>query len=148
MVAHGKGNSMTMETVEDLLKEADGPVIPLAGNVRLPDAAKKLICRIIAGYHPQRVIVHGSFARGDAHEGSDLDLIIVKSTPERFIDRVEQVLAFSNGEMAVEPMVYTEQEIASMLSQGNSFLERALAEGVIVYERQSPGVSCPSCPSR
>jgi hypothetical protein len=72
-------------------------------------------------------------------KGSDLDLIIVKSTPERFIDRIEQVLAFSNGEMAVEPMVYTEQEIASMLSKGNSFLERALAEGVIVYEQQSPG---------
>ncbi len=119
--------------------EADGALMLLEGNLRLPDAAHKLICRIIAGYRPQRVIVHGSFARGDVHEGSDLDLIIVKSTPERFIDRVAQVLAFSNGEMAVEPMVYTEQEIASMLSKGNSFLERALAEGVIVYEQQSPG---------
>jgi len=128
-----------MDRSVEWASEAEGPDIPLVGHVRLHDVAQKLICRIIAGYHPQRVIVHGSFARDDAHEGSDLDLIIVKSTPERFIDRVEQVLAFSNGEMGVEPMVYTEQEIASMLSQGNSFLERALAEGVVVYEQQSPG---------
>jgi predicted nucleotidyltransferase len=113
--------------------------IPLANHMRLPDATQRLIRRIIAGYRPQRVIVHGSFARGDAHEGSDLDLIIVKRTSERFVDRIEQVLAFSDGEMALEPMVYTEQEIANMLSEGNSFLGTALAEGVIVYERQPPG---------
>jgi predicted nucleotidyltransferase len=114
---------------------ADGSDILLAGHVQLPDAARRLIARIIAGYHPQRVIVHGSYARGNVHEGSDLDLIIVKRTSERFIDRIGRVLAFSDGEIAVEPMVYTEQEIAHMLREGNSFLRQALAEGVVLYER-------------
>jgi predicted nucleotidyltransferase len=101
----------------------------------LPRAAQEVIDRIIAGYRPQRVILHGSFARGDPHEGSDVDLLIVKDTGDRFVDRIEQVLAFSNGEWAIEPLVYTRQELDAMLAAGNAFLEKALEEGVVIYEQ-------------
>jgi predicted nucleotidyltransferase len=101
----------------------------------LPEAAWQVIERIIAGYLPQRVILFGSFARGDPHEGSDVDLLIVKDTGVRFVDRIGQVLEFSNGECAIEPLVYTETELASMLREGNAFLERALEEGVVLYEQ-------------
>ena len=124
-----------MDRPDEWAAGGDDLVLPLLGNVRLPDVAQKVIRRIIAGYRPQRVIVHGSFARGDFHEGSDLDLILVKRTEERFIDRIEHVLAFSDGEMAVEPLVYTEEEIDLMLAEGNSFLEKALEEGIVVYEQ-------------
>jgi predicted nucleotidyltransferase len=124
-----------MDRSDEWASEGDDLVLPLLGNVRLPDVAKKVIRRIIAGYRPQRVIVHGSFARGDSHEGSDLDLILIKRTEKRFIDRIEHVLAFSDGEMAVEPLVYTEKEIDLMLAEGNSFLEKALEEGIVVYEQ-------------
>jgi predicted nucleotidyltransferase len=103
-------------------------------KLKLPPAAQKVLSRIMAGYHPQLIVLFGSYARGDVHEGSDLDLIIVKNTDERFIDRIEQVLAFSDGEMAVEPLVYTQAEIDAMLSEGNGFLETALREGIVVYE--------------
>ena len=101
----------------------------------LPEAAQEVIDRIIAGYRPQRVILHGSFARGDYHDGSDVDLLIVKDTGARFVDRIEQVLAFSNGEWAIEPLVYTHEELDTMLAAGNAFLEKALEEGVVIYEQ-------------
>jgi len=101
----------------------------------LPQAAQDVIDRMIAGYRPQRVILHGSFARGDYHEGSDVDLLIVKDTDARFVDRIGQVLAFSNGEWAIEPLVYTPEEIDAMLGAGNAFLEKALAEGIVIYEQ-------------
>ena len=102
---------------------------------RLPRVAQEIINRIIAGYRPQRVILHGSFARGDHHEGSDVDLVIIKETTARFVDRIEQALAFSDGECAIEPLVYTEKEIGDMLAKGNAFLEKALEEGVVIYEQ-------------
>lgn len=101
----------------------------------LPRAAREVIDRIIAGYYPQRVILHGSFARGDHHEGSDVDLVIVKNTDARFVDRIEQVLAFSDGECTIEPLVYTEQELDAMLAARNAFLEKVLEEGVVIYEQ-------------
>lgn len=65
---------------------------------------------IIDGYYPEKIVLHGSFVRGDWHEGSDLDLIIIKETADRFGDRIEKVLDLCPGGIAVEPLVYTPQE--------------------------------------
>ena len=103
----------------------------------LPAAAKTTISSIASGYKPERIIVYGSFARGDHHQGSDLDLLVIKNTSERFADRIEHVLEYCPGGIAVEPLVYTEKEIAEMATKGNSFLESALEEGIVVYEQKS-----------
>ena len=102
-----------------------------------PEVVKAAVRSIAAGYQPGRIIIYGSFARGDCHQGSDLDLIIIKDTTERFGDRIEHVLKYCPGGISVEPFVYTEKEIAEMTSQGNSFLETALEEGIVVYEQKS-----------
>jgi predicted nucleotidyltransferase len=91
-------------------------------------------------YKPLRVIVFGSFARGDTHEGSDLDLIVVKDTDERFFDRIGRVREATFGlGLDVRPLVYTPAELEDMLARGNSFLETILAEGVVAYDRDSTG---------
>jgi len=90
----------------------------------------------VRAYQPQRIIVFGSFARGDTHEGSDLDLIVVKETEERFFGRIGRVRdACLDIDIDVQPLVYTPAELEEMLANGNSFLETALAEGVVAYER-------------
>lgn len=86
-------------------------------------------------YQPERIIVFGSFARGDTHELSDLDLIVIKETDERFFDRIGRVRdACLDIDVDVQPLVYTPQEVQQMLDSGNSFLETALAEGVVAYD--------------
>ena len=91
-------------------------------------------------YDPLRVVVFGSFARGDTHEGSDLDLIVVKETVERFFDRIGRVRdACADIAIDVQPLVYTPAELEEMLVSGNSFLETALAEGVVAYEQDATG---------
>ena len=35
--------------------------------------------RLVANYQPNKIILFGSYARGDANEDSDLDIIVVKS---------------------------------------------------------------------
>ncbi len=97
---------------------------------------RESIASIISGYRPEKVILYGSYARGDYHDGSDLDLILIKSTGARFPNRIEKVLEYCHGEMAVSPLVYTEEEIAQMLRRGNTFLKRALEEGIVVYEQK------------
>ena len=91
--------------------------------------------RIIKGYSPEKIIMFGSCARGDCHEGSDLDLIIIKDTKDDFLKRLDDVLDCCTGEIGVEPLVYTESEINRMRIQGNDFIETALEEGEVVYEK-------------
>jgi predicted nucleotidyltransferase len=103
----------------------------------------------VRAYDPLRVIVFGSFARGDTHEGSDLDLIVVKDTDERFFDRIGRVRdACLDIDVDVQPLVYTPAEVEEMLASGNSFLETVLAEGAVRYERDASGERLARPPSR
>ncbi|MBN1189137.1 MAG: nucleotidyltransferase domain-containing protein [Dehalococcoidales bacterium] len=105
-------------------------------HLSYPAVVNRTITCIIRGYAPRKIWIFGSFARGDFHQGSDLDLLILKETPEKFPDRIEEVLQYIPGGIAVEPLVYTQREMEAMLAEKNTFLELALSEGVLVYEQQ------------
>ena len=100
-----------------------------------PAIVDRAVRAIVHSYHPARIIVFGSFARGETHERSDLDLIVVKETDERFFDRIGSVRDACAGlAVDVQPLVYTPAELHEMLAQGNSFLETVLSEGIVAYE--------------
>jgi len=110
-----------------------------AGRYR-PDATivGRAVDAIVGSYQPERIIVFGSFARGDTHELSDLDLIVIKETNERFFRRIGRVRdTCIHLNVDLQPLVYTPREIQSMLEEGNDFLEMALDEGVVVYEEEN-----------
>jgi predicted nucleotidyltransferase len=90
----------------------------------------------LKAYAPQKVILYGSFARGDYHALSDVDLLIVKDTSRPFVQRIGDVLEYVDSPLRIEPMVYTSVELARMQDSGNPFLIGALAEGRVLYERK------------
>ena len=73
----------------------------------------------------QRVYLYGSFATGDIHEGSDIDLLIIGDFQERFVDRIGKILDLT--ELPIEPLVYTPKEFDEMLASNNPFLRTVLA---------------------
>jgi len=86
-------------------------------------------------YGPDRVILFGSFARGDYHAASDVDLLIVKDTHQPFVERSADVWRMCPSELAIEPLVYTPAEFARMVQQGNPLVSTALREGIVIYEQ-------------
>jgi uncharacterized protein len=98
-----------------------------------------LIVEALRPYQPQKIILFGSWARGEADDESDLDLIVIKETPARFLDRLSDIYALLGDFGAVDVLVYTPQEVAQMLAEGNAFLEDALAEGIVLYEEKPAG---------
>jgi len=95
------------------------------------------LTRIVGGlrdYAPDKAILFGSFARGDYHAGSDVDLLIVKDTNQPFMERSADVLRACPSALALEPLVYTPAELEQMVRQNNPFICQVLAEGVVIYE--------------
>lgn len=95
----------------------------------------------LQNYQPDKVILFGSFARGDHHGASDVDLIIIKETDQPFVERIGQVLRLCDSRLPLEPLVYTPAEVAQMLERGNAFLSTALREGRVVYDSAIGGES-------
>jgi predicted nucleotidyltransferase len=100
-----------------------------------PEEKLRRVMEGIEAYKPERAILFGSYARGDADEYSDLDVIVIKRTGKRFFDRAIELAGLINPTFALDVLVYTPQEIEQMLDEGNSFLEMALSQGKVIYER-------------
>lgn len=101
------------------------------------DAELADLVEMLKSYAPQRIVLHGSLVRGDWNRASDIDLIIVKDTNLPFSKRISEVIGLCDTTLSVEPLVYTPDELATLLAAGNSFLEKALRQGKVLYESQS-----------
>jgi len=108
----------------------------LGRDTPLGRQVRRIGVNIVAHYRPAKIVLFGSMARGDAHEGSDVDLTVVKEREERFIDRIGAVLEACGAEIEVEALVYTPAELARLQREGRDFIVTALAEGIVLYEDQ------------
>jgi len=97
---------------------------------------KRFINLIIEKFNLKKIIIFGSFARGDYHKGSDLDLVIVGEFKERFIDRIGKIIELNDSDLEIEAMVYTEEEFQKMIQERRPFIEQVLEEGIVVYEKR------------
>lgn len=82
----------------------------------------------------QKAILFGSRARGRATERSDIDLIIVTETTDRFFKRYDRFMDIYAAlrEEAVDLLIYTPGELEAISHR--DFIKRALAEGQVLYE--------------
>ena len=88
---------------------------------------ERFVARLKAELPVERVYLFGSFARGDIHEGSDIDLIIVGDFSERFHERIYRVLLLDDQNLPLAPLCYRPEEIEQMQGEGNPFIQEALA---------------------
>ena len=104
-------------------------------------SASAAVQRCVEGllaYGPEKIILFGSAALGDTDEYSDIDLIIVKETEARFVQRLVEVMDYLPRDVPVDAFVYTPQEFQAMQEGGNPFIAQALDEGIVLYEK-APG---------
>lgn len=97
---------------------------------------KRMLAKIIKEYDPIKVILFGSLATGNVHEWSDIDLVIIKATNRRFLDRIEDVLLLIRPKVACDVIVYTPEEFKEMESSNNYFIDDEIKQGgKMIYER-------------
>lgn len=92
---------------------------------------EEIVKTIVNGYCPiEKIIVFGSQARADADEYSDLDLIIIKKTDKRFLERLLEVPLLP---IPADVFVYTPEEFEQMKENENPFIMSALESAKVVY---------------
>jgi predicted nucleotidyltransferase len=90
--------------------------------------------RLVAEFHPARIILFGSAARGEAGEDSDIDLCLVAPTELPYFERLRAVQRLYRGKRELQAFVYTPEEWQKMLAEGRGFIRAMLDEGRLLYE--------------
>lgn len=97
---------------------------------------KAITNRIVKHYSPESVILFGSYGKEPFRVDSDIDLLIVKETDKRAIDRqVEVEKLLSDREVPLDIIVYTPREVRFLYSVGSPFIEEVMNTGRLLYMR-------------
>ncbi|MDR3673799.1 MAG: nucleotidyltransferase domain-containing protein [Holophaga sp.] len=94
----------------------------------------ELVKRLVAGVHPTRIILFGSASRGEMHEHSDLDVLVV--VPDGMSQKEGWNLAFSSLRrfgFATDLVVVSEGNLAKYGNCPGLVYEQAIKEGRELY---------------
>jgi predicted nucleotidyltransferase len=108
----------------------------MVASIEVRSIIQDILDKLLAGYAPQKVILFGSYAYGDPRPHSDIDLLIIKDTGERFIDRwvtVRHLLSDPERTIPLETLILTPQELARRMAIGDQFLAEILEKGEVLY---------------
>lgn len=99
---------------------------------------KDITRRIVDGYQPDRIILYGSNVDGKTRKGSDIDLLVIKDSHKRPVERrmeVERLL--TDRLVPIDIIVYTPDETRRLFALGSPFIEEVLEKGRVLYMRKA-----------
>jgi predicted nucleotidyltransferase len=100
-----------------------------------PPYLAEVVERIVRKFAPVKIILFGSWARGEATKDSDLDLLVVLPTVQHKRRAAIEVLrSLSELPISKDVVVTTPEEIRTRGHIAGDILRPALQEGKVMYE--------------
>lgn len=97
---------------------------------------QEMVRRIVEKFHPNQVILFGSYARGTAGPDSDVDLLVVMPVEGSIQEkRLEIRVALHGMGLAKDVALYTPEQVSKYKDIVGTILYPAFREGRVLYER-------------
>ena len=104
-------------------------------NQEIYERLRNISERLKREYNAEKVILFGSYARGEETIDSDVDILVVAPTKERMIDRmasVSRIIRNLRNGLPISPIVLTCEEFRRKLEEGDAFIRTVVEEGVVL----------------
>ena len=93
---------------------------------------------IVTHFHPQQIVLFGSYAYGVPNEDSDVDLLVILPFQERNIQKQTEIRLAVHRGFAMDILAYTPQQLKERIHLGDSFLREITEKGKILYDATNP----------
>jgi predicted nucleotidyltransferase len=101
------------------------------------DLIGDVVRRIVQAAQPDKIILFGSRARGDARPDSDIDILVIQNSTEPGYRRDAALyLALAGLNAPVDVITYTPEEVRDWSAVPQAFITTAVREGKVVYENK------------
>jgi predicted nucleotidyltransferase len=90
---------------------------------------------IVRKYRPDKIVLFGSYAKGNPGPDSDVDLLVIIDTKRSTWDLAVEISLALRHSFPMDIIVRTPEEIARRLKYGDVFIKNIMENGKVLYER-------------
>jgi predicted nucleotidyltransferase len=113
-----------------------GKLIPRA-------AIRRYASQIGARFHPEKIVLFGSYAYGKPHIDSDVDILVVMPAYDE-INQAVRILEAIECTFPLDLIVRTPENLRWRLEEGDWFLREVVSKGKVLYEKTDRGLDSQS----
>ena len=90
--------------------------------------------RVAAEFHPERIILFGSYARDEATPDSDVDLLVVMPFRGKGFRQATKIRLRIHAPFPIDLLCRTPAKVRRRLAMGDRFMQEILERGRLLYE--------------
>ncbi len=95
---------------------------------------KNISDKIVREFHPERIVLFGSYANGTPSGDSDVDMLVVLSHAGRDIDREVEIRMKVRPPFPMDILVRTPKKVAERIAIDDTFMRDIVESGKLLYE--------------
>ena len=104
----------------------------------LPRIVRDMAARIVSRFDPDKIILFGSHARGEAGPDSDVDLLVIMEVTGSRLEAAVKVRGVLGGTgMSEDVVVATQEEAERFRLLPGHVIRAAMREGIVLHERRA-----------
>jgi predicted nucleotidyltransferase len=104
-----------------------------------PSAIRRFARQIAERFHPEKIVLFGSYAYGQPHEESDVDLLVIMPAYNEIAQAI-RIRRECPRPFALDLIVKTPEGLDRALRDENWFLREVMSKGKVLYEAPDKAV--------
>ena len=116
-----------------MMEAMDSPSTTTPAPLVTREALKAFTERIVERFAPQKVILFGSLARGEARWDSDADLLVVMPYEGRAFDKIVEIRTTCRAGFPLDLLVRRPEEMEPRYRCGDPIIREAVDQGEVLY---------------
>lgn len=91
--------------------------------------------QIAAGFHPEKIILFGSYAYGTPNNDSDVDLLVILPFQGKPFRKSLEILDKINPKFPVDLIIRDPDDATKRYAEGDPLIQEAFNKGKVLYEQ-------------